>query len=252
MKTPVVARRKSKSKSNQHFPNFVGRTFFFMFEDNSCQFRNTVADLGGKVEEFFDVLKVTDLVVSNRKTICQPVRSVEFNTYSRGQRAIHRSSKYFSSGVSYDAKIVDVAEKNNISVYSKNEFLRLVQSEKRNRNELTSKAQRRTRAKIRELKPHFIKVEDKSRRFCPILKEFDKFPTLDVEDGRESKWALGDARKASKKAYCEHCEKHVLDSELELHCKGERHKSIIQQLGYWNNLDAVISKLPSIEKLEDQ
>lgn len=94
-----------------------------MFEDNNSRFRNTVVDLGGKVEEFFDVLKVTDLVVNNRKTACQLVPSVQFNIFSRGQRAIKCSSKYFSSGVSYDAKMVrEVAEKNNISVYSKSEF----------------------------------------------------------------------------------------------------------------------------------
>ena len=56
--------------------------------------------------------------------------------------------KYFSPGVSYDAKIVDIAEKNNISVYTKNEFYRLVQSEKRNRNELTElKARKNQRTK---------------------------------------------------------------------------------------------------------
>lgn len=104
--------------SNQLFPNFKNRTFFFMFEDSNFQFRNTVVDLGGKVEDFFDVLKVTDLVVKSRKTACQLVSSVEFNIYSRGQRAIKSSSKYFSSTDSYDGKIVDVADKNDISVYS--------------------------------------------------------------------------------------------------------------------------------------
>ena len=235
--------------STQHFSNFKERTFFFMFEDN-FQFRNIVVDLGGKVEEFFDVLKVTDLVVNSRKTVCQPV---QFNTYSRGQRAINCSSKYFSLSVSYDTKIVDIAEKNNISVYTKNEFYRLVQSEKRNRNELTElKAQRRKPAKIRELKPPFIKVEDQSRGFCPIFKELDKWPTLDVEEDRESERAERGLQKVDKKTYCEHCEEHVLNSQLEMHCKGERHKSIVQQPGYWKNVDALISKLPSLKELEDQ
>ena len=55
------------------------------------------------------------------------------------------------------------------------------------------------------------------------MKEFHKFPTLGVEEDRESKWALGGTHKGSKKAYFEYFEEHVLDGERELHCKGECH-----------------------------
>ena len=95
-------------------------------------------------------------------------------------------------------------------------------------------------------------MEDQSRGFCPIFKELDKWPTLDVEEDRESERAERGLQKVDKKIYCEHCVEHVLNSQLEMHCKGERHKSIVQQPGYWKNVNALISKLSSLKELEDQ
>ena len=55
-------------------------------------------------------------------------------------------------------------------------------------------------------------MEDQSGGFCPIFKELDKWPTLDVEEDRES----------------------------------ERAERGLQKV------DALISKLPSLKELEDQ
>ena len=67
-----------------------GRTFFFMFEGEGSRCRNRVVELGGKVEEFFDVRKLTDVVVHRKIDGSAPL--AKFNTYSRGQRAINCSS----------------------------------------------------------------------------------------------------------------------------------------------------------------
>ena len=37
----------------------------------------------------------------------------------------------------------------------------------------------------------------------------------------------------------------MLKSQLEIHCNVERHRSLKRQTGYWDNVDALISKLPS-------
>lgn len=225
---------------------FNERTFFFMFEDGSSQCRNRVVDLGGKVEDFFDVVKVTDLVVKRKKGGPLPLAKFT-DTYSRGQRALNCSSRGYSPR--FTAKIVDIALKNKISVHTKEEFDQLVISRKPHRNK-TPMMQDRKREKVKKLKPPFIKVEDRSRKFCPIFKEFVKWPTFDVEEdhGRVPEQFV--VEKMKKRIYCEHCEEYVFESQLEMHCDGKRHKSITREEGYWSRVDALISKLPSPEEFE--
>lgn len=92
------AKRSSKLEGgisiSRSMSGFKQRKFFFLFEDDSNQCRNHVIELGRKVEEFFDVLTVTDLVV-DRKIDGSP-KPAKFNTYSRGERAINCSAKRFS------------------------------------------------------------------------------------------------------------------------------------------------------------
>ena len=221
--------------------NFKERKFF-MFEDDSGQCRNYVIELGGKVEEFFDVLTITDLVVDRK--IDGSVQPVKFNTYSRGKRAINCSAKRFSPRFNV------VALKNNISVLTKGEFYQLIQSERAHRSE-AQVVQETKQANVRKLKPPFIKVEDQSRRYSPIFREFEKWPGLEIEDDYDSapERPTYVAVKVEKRVYCE---QYVLKSQLEMHCNGEGHKSITRQTGYWNNVDALISKLTSLTELEDK
>ena len=76
--------------STFNLSKFKERTFFFMFEDEGSRCRNRVVELGGKVEEFFDVRKVADVVVHRKIDGYAPL--TKFDTYSRGQRAINCSS----------------------------------------------------------------------------------------------------------------------------------------------------------------
>jgi len=104
---PVISEDESSSSNNpksgskfegkisiSNMSKFKERTFFFMFEDECSRCRNRVVELGGKVEEFFDVLKVTDLVVHRKIDGSAPL--AKFDAYSRGQRAINCSSKSYS------------------------------------------------------------------------------------------------------------------------------------------------------------
>ena len=58
--------------------------------------------------------------------------------------------------------------------------------------------------------------------------------------------------RSSKRVYCEYCEKSVSKSELEMHRIGERHISTTRQPGYWNNVDALISQLPSLTEFDNK
>ena len=73
-----------------------------------------------------------------------------------------------------------IAQKNKISIRTKDEFYQLVQSERLRKNK-PPMVQDRKSAKVRRLKPPFIKVEDQSRKFCSIFKEFERWPALDAE-----------------------------------------------------------------------
>lgn len=174
-----------------------------MFEDGSSQCRNRVVDLGGKVEDFFDAVKVTDLVMKRKKGGPLPLAKFT-DTYSRGQRALKCSSRRFT------AKIVDIALKNKISVHTKEEFDQLVLSRKPHRNK-TPMMQHRKHEKLKKLKPPFIKVEDRSRKFCPIFKEFVKWPTFDVEEDQGRVPEQFVVEKMKKRIYCEHCEEYVFE-----------------------------------------
>ena len=52
--------------------------FFLMFEDDGSYCKNIILRLGRRVEEFFVVQKVTDLIVNNCKSVGQP-SSPKFN-----------------------------------------------------------------------------------------------------------------------------------------------------------------------------
>ena len=94
---------------------------------------------------------------------------------SHAQSALNCSSRSYSPR--FTAKIVDVALKSKISVNTKEEFDQLVQSRKPHRNK-SPMMQDPKYQKLKNLKPPFIKVEDRSRSFCPTFKEFVKWPTL--------------------------------------------------------------------------
>ena len=88
---------KGNSSTNCDFSYFKDKSFFLMFEDDGNHCKNIIVGLGGRVEEFFDVQKVTDLVVNNCESVGQP-SSPKFNQYSRRQRAINRCSKKYPPG----------------------------------------------------------------------------------------------------------------------------------------------------------
>lgn len=192
---------------------------------------------------------MTDLVVGRKKD-----GSVT-PTKLRGQRAINCSSTSYP--LQFTAKVVDIALKNRISVHTKDEFDQLIyhiKSERLRRNDHRNKIlimQARKLTNVRVLTAPLIKVEDLSRKFRPIFKEFVKWPVLHSEEDLGHAPEQVVVEKVEKKTYCERCEEHVFKSELEIHCNGKRHKSITREERYWHQVNASISKLPSLLEFED-
>lgn len=108
----------------------------------------------------------------------------------------------------------------------------------------------------RGLKAPFIKVEDHSRRHCPIFKEFDSWPSIDfdsptvwkggnrrqLENGRKQEW--GEIRK-----FCECCQCYYTD--LNNHLKSKEHRSFAQNDKNYEAIDKLIRRGRSLKDFEE-
>lgn len=109
---------------------------------------------------------------------------------------------------------------------------------------------------IRGLKAPFIKVEDHSRRHCPIFKEFDSWPSIDfdsptvwkggnrrqLENGRKQEW--GEIRK-----FCECCQCYYTD--LNNHLKSKENRSFAQNDKNYEAIDKLIRRGRSLKDFEE-
>lgn len=157
---------------------------------------------------------MTDLVVGRKKD-----GSVT-PTKLRSQRAINCSLTSYP--LRFTAKVIDTALKNRISVHTKDEFDQLiyhVKSERLHRNDHRNKIlimQDQILANVRVLTAPLIKVEDRSRKFRPIFKEFVKWPVLHSEEDLGHAPEQVVVEKVEKKTYCERCEEYMFKTRYSL------------------------------------
>lgn len=96
------------------------------------------------------------------------------------------------------------------------------------------------------LKAPFIKVEDHSRQFRPLVHQFSKWPSVD--DFTKPQPISG--KQHFRKRFCEHCSVYVKD--LDAHLETDLHKSIIGQVGYYDGVDALINSMPSLKEFVEK
>ncbi|KAH0626957.1 hypothetical protein JD844_002285, partial [Phrynosoma platyrhinos] len=120
--------------------------------------------------------------------------------------------------------------------------------------------------KVVRLRPHFLKIEDKSRRLRPFYKHFKNFPQLYLSTQRrqspfepphtssisKKRNSQGSANGASplsdgcfvpqiQKGYCECCERPF--TELQMHLHSPQHKEFVSDPSHYAYLDSIISQL---------
>ncbi|KAK3749838.1 hypothetical protein QZH41_015511, partial [Actinostola sp. cb2023] len=132
--------------------------------------------------------------------------------------------------------------------------------------ELMVYGKKQLRVKIRKLQVPFIKVEDQSRQYRPLVKEFKEWPLPDFDSPvgtcpfdtpRErrdqepkkrikDKYQQKDAKKQqAKKGYCECCCLHY--NSLDVHLKSEHHQSFARKDANYESIDQLISQGPSLK-----
>ena len=104
---------------------------------------------------------------------------------------------------------------------------------------------------VRSLKPPFIKVEDHSRNYMPLVKEFDVWPSFDFDSSTEDNGKEGGRQRKNYLAknvimsFCECCEIHF--TNLEDHLKSKQHREFAENDKNYESLDKLIKKGPSLE-----
>ena len=104
--------------------------------------------------------------------------------------------------------------------------------------------------KVIQLRPPFIKVEDQSRQFRPLVRQFSKWPTIEDFVVKADKDPLLTRKKHPRKRYCENCS--VYFDSLCKHLETDLHKAVIGQQGYYEEVDALIKNMPSLKELVDK
>ncbi|KXJ06148.1 Protein DBF4-like B [Exaiptasia diaphana] len=133
-----------------------------------------------------------------------------------------------------DRRVVSSALKNGLKVLSFEDLRNLLRQMNQKPETLNTKAT----VKVRKLKPPFIKIEDQSRQYRPIFKEFKKWPTITFSD--QDVLIKGETKKKKKKTlFCEHCQEFDIKN-LDKHLKSMKHRTIVSQKGYWDGVDKLI------------
>ncbi|XP_042327724.1 protein DBF4 homolog B [Sceloporus undulatus] len=120
--------------------------------------------------------------------------------------------------------------------------------------------------KVARLTPHFLKIEDKSRRLRPFFKHFKNFPQLyfstqkrqspfepphtsSISKKHKSQDSANEASPLSdgcfvpqlQKGYCECCERPF--TELRMHLHSPQHMEFVSDPSHYTHLDSIISQL---------
>ena len=103
-------------------------------------------------------------------------------------------------------------------------------------------------SQVKKLQPHFIKVEDQSRKYCPEFVELEEFPSIDFNSplgGCPFKFKLKKSnacrtRKRQPLRFCECCQIHY--SDLDKHLKGKQHQEFATNPQNYAGVDELIKK----------
>lgn len=108
---------------------------------------------------------------------------------------------------------------------------------------------KKVKKSARNLKKPYIKVEDKSRKYRPLVLEMNEWPfiTKILMNKCTSKVDRVSKYKANTNRFCEHC--NCKFNDLNLHLQSTEHKNNVSKAGVWQKLDDLISKQPTPSSL---
>ena len=239
-----------------------GKTIFLETNQNCNRLVKDIKSLGGLISQF--LTKSVDFVVTD--TFDSPTKtSDELLIRKRGSRgkmllatALNSPSYHKKTlqekGREFGFKVFSVSEFkekiNEMIIFSKIDYSpdddkeHCPQKINLNRDKMTF---------TRGLRPPFIKVEDHSRRHSPIFKEFDSWPSIDLDSPTVWKggdrWQLKNGRKQQPekiRKFCECCQCYYTD--LNSHLESKEHRSFAQNDNNYEAIDKLIKRGRSLNE----
>lgn len=219
---------------------------------------STLKESGADVSQFFN-RKITHLITSNKSTEMQKKYAIASKKLltdpsSRGAMILARTLKKRSN-----VGIVERAKNLGVNVVFLEE-MNLAPSARKKKplehmsvNDSCLFKSKRTTSKVdsvtlvRELKPPFIKVVDRSGCYRPLVAEMKEWPdAFTMFSQGPNVLAETKLNRDRKITFCELCEDHIND--LENHLNSAKHIKNATDSKKWERVDALISKMPTIRE----
>ena len=113
---------------------------------------------------------------------------------------------------------------------------------------------------VRRLKSPFIKVEDQSGKYRPLVREFRRWPVINFDSHHhgcpfddssddEHDHKIQKTKSLQNKGYCECCRVHF--ENYNLHLKSKQHTDLARNPDNYKELDTLIAKYPFERFLDD-
>ena len=225
--------------------------------DQVTQLISNLQKSGAEVSNFFHN-KITHLITSeqciemDKKEGVNPAQPSKFPS-SRGALILSKRS-----GKKEKLSIFEQAQKFNIEIVLVEEMkFELIGKSEKNISSTGKTSPKRakeikTPGQVRKLKEPFLKVEDHSGNFRPLVLEMKEWPDAITMFSREENALEASMRKRKRRSnYCELCEDRFFD--LKSHLISEKHVKNARDPTKWEAVDALISKMTTVEKwIEDK
>ena len=221
------------------------KTFFLDIEDSPLKTKlaNMLVAWGAAVSSFFD--KNVDCIVRGKTP---SVFNGNLSTFSRSSSMVTRAK--VKSGTSNIDKVANLW---GISIISYDEIVSKLKGAQGlvPVNRPHKSFPRTCHYRVRQLRPPFIKVEDLSGKYRPDVKEFTRYPSLNLDSPQgccpfekndplpfENKKKKYKGEQASG-SYCECC-KVAFFTSLDQHLQSKEHLEFASNNSNYANLDAYI------------
>ena len=238
----------------QDWTSLRGKKIFLETNQNCDRLVEDIKSLGGLISQF--LTKRVDLVITD--PFDSPTKtSDELLVSQRGSRAKMLLATALNSPSYHKKTLQEKGREFGFEVFSVSEFKKkineMIISRKRDYSPADDREQLPQAINIncdkktfaRGLRAPFIKVEDHSRRHRPVFKEFDSWPSIDLDS--PTVWKGGKRRESGHKQewgeirqFCECCQCYYTD--LNSHLESKEHRSFAQNDKNYEAIDKLIKR----------
>lgn len=255
-----------------------GKSFFLHVHSpgKARELERKLKEFGGVVEKFLSkelTCVITDQPTTTQRSASGKKGSGSLATDLTNTRGPSRAQAILQKSVrqkKQPAKSTDVfdnAKKWGIQVKPVEQVLKWINTQKKQQDINQSKG------RVCSLKGAFLKVEDHSRRYKPLVKELRVWPQLNLDappgfspfdepvsmrtrsrsssqSPRKSAKRLAGRKSTERKGYCELCDTHYIG--LQKHVNSRRHKLVATHKDTYAELDRLIARGKTLKEFKDE